>query len=171
MLDQMKKHLQIFAFLGILLFLFSFIVHPYHVGSVEFAYSNQSKTFEVTGKFFTDDLERALKEKYGNAVSFNKKEDRLKIDEKLKMYCRDYIKLKTDQKSLSLNYLGYEQDGESVEIFLESPTLSKPKRVEASISMLYNLFDDQINIIHIIIDGKRQSQRLNYPDRYLQKQF
>ena len=38
-------------------------------------------------------------------------------------------------------------------------------------SFLYNYFDDQMNIIHIIVNGKRQSEKLNYPNRYLYKVF
>ena len=38
-------------------------LHPYHVGSVEFNYNSKTKTFEISGKFFLDDLENALKEK------------------------------------------------------------------------------------------------------------
>lgn len=46
-------------------------IHPYHVGSVEFNYNSKSQTFQISGKFFLDDLENALKEKYGKAVHFN----------------------------------------------------------------------------------------------------
>lgn len=35
-------------------------VHPYHVGSVEINYNAKSTTFEVTGRFFLDDLENGL---------------------------------------------------------------------------------------------------------------
>ena len=69
------------------------------------------------------------------------------------------------------SYLGYEEDSESVNIYLESEVVNQPKKVETAVSLLYNLFDDQMNIIHIIVGGKRQSDRLNYPDRYLYKNF
>ncbi|MFP7656215.1 DUF6702 family protein [Chryseobacterium proteolyticum] len=38
-----------------LVFLYSFTIikHPYHVGSVEINYNTKSKTFEVTGRFFS----------------------------------------------------------------------------------------------------------------------
>lgn len=146
-------------------------VHPYHVGSVEFNYNQKSKTFEITGKFFLDDLENALKEKYGTVVHFNDVKYKGQINKLLQQYCNDYLKLKTDNKFLQVNYIGFEEDSEAVNIFLESQTTNPPKKVETAVSLLYNLFDDQMNIIHIIVNGKRQSEKLNYPNRYLYKNF
>jgi len=146
-------------------------IHPYHVGSVEFNYNSKSKTFQITGKFFLDDLENALKEKYGMAVHFNDEKYKSQINDALKKYCAEYVKLKADNHTLQINYIGYEEDSESVNIFLESEAITQPKKVETAVSFLYNYFEDQMNIIHIIVGGKRQSERLNYPDRYLYKMF
>ena len=146
-------------------------VHPYHVGSVEFNYNSKSKTFEITGKFFLDDLENALKEKYGKAVHFNDEKYKSQINELLKTYCEEYLKLKTDNNFLKINYIGFEENSEAVNIFLESEVVKQPKKVEVAVSLLYNFFDDQMNIIHLIVNGKRQSEKLNYPNRYLYKNF
>lgn len=146
-------------------------IHPYHVGSVEFNYNSKSQTFQITGKFFLDDLENALKEKSGKAVHFNDEKYKSQINDALKKYCAEYVKLKADNHTLQINYIGYEEDSESVNIFLESEAITQPKKVETAVSFLYNYFEDQMNIIHIIVGGKRQSERLNYPDRYLYKMF
>ena len=165
-----KRLLLLFS---ICLFVFSQAkeIHPYHVGSVEFNYNSKSKTFQITSKFFLDDLENALKEKYGKAVHFNDEKYKTQINDLLKKYCEEYLKLKADNQFLKINYVGFEEDSESVDIFLESEPINSPKKVEVAVSFLYNYFDDQMNIIHIVIDGKRQSDKLNYPNRYLYKNF
>ncbi|WP_244140751.1 DUF6702 family protein [Kaistella flava (ex Peng et al. 2021)] len=167
---MLKKILFLFS---ICLFLWSPAkeVHPYHVGSVEFNYNSKSKTFEITGKFFLDDLENALKEKYGTVVHFNDPKYQAQINDLLKQYCNEYLKLKADNKFLKISYVGFEEDSEAVNIFLESEVVNPPKKVETAVSLLYNLYDDQMNIIHIIVNGKRQSEKLNYPNRYLYKTF
>ena len=146
-------------------------IHPYHVGSVEFNYNSKSKTFEISGKFFLDDLENALKEKYGNSVHFNDAKYKSQINELLTKYCADYLKLKVDNKFVKISYLGYEEDSESVNIYLESETINQPKKVETAVSLLYSFFEDQMNIVHIIVNGERKSSKLNYPDRYLYQIF
>ncbi|WP_374461808.1 DUF6702 family protein [Chryseobacterium taeanense] len=166
----MKKLL---FFFPILLILFSFTgaKHPYHVGSVEINYSQKSKTFEITGRFFLDDLENALNNKYGKSLHFNDAKFKSQLNESLKNYSAEYFKLKTNNKFLNINFVGYEEDHESVNIYLESEKIDNPKKVEAAVSFLYNLFDDQLNIVHIIVNGERKSEKLIYPNRYLFQQF
>ena len=163
----------LFFFLSMIFLLSSFTgeKHPYHVGSVEINYNSKSKTFEITGRFFLDDLENGLNKKYGKPFHFNDLKYKTHLNEALKNYSSEYLRLKTDNQFLKINYLGYEEDGESVNIFLESETVHEPKKVEAAVSFLYNLFDDQINIVHIIVKGNRKSEKLTYPDRYLYQQF
>lgn len=152
-------------------FVTSFNIHPYHVGSVEFNYNQKSKTFEITGRFFMDDLENAVNKKYGKSLHFQDKKFEKEMNEALKNYTEECLKLKVNNQSEKTNYIGYQEDKESVEIFLESGTIENPKKIETSVSFIYNLFDDQMNIIHIIVNGQRKSEKLNYPNRYLYQQF
>lgn len=168
---QMKKQLFLFYILSLIIYNLSFTPHPYHVGSVEFNYNSKSRTFEVTGRFFMDDLENALNKKYGKSVHFLDPKYKAEINKELQNYAAEYLKLKADNQFVKVNYVGYEEDHESVNIYLESDPLSVPKKAETAVSFLYNLFDDQMNIIHIVINGQRKSEKLNYPDRYLYQQF
>ena len=168
---MMKKSLVILIICSLLFSLVSFRLHPYHVGSVEFNYNSKAKTFEVTGRFFMDDLENALNKKYGKSVHFLDPKFKQEINRELENYASEYLKLKSNNQLIKLNYVGYEEDHESVNFYLESETLAVPKKVETAVSFLYNLFDDQMNIIHIVISGERKSEKLNYPDRYLYQHF
>lgn len=166
----MKKVLFFFSILFIF-FSFTETKHPYHVGSVEINYNSKSKTFEITGRFFLDDLENGLGKKYEKSFHFNDEKYKTQINEALKKYSSEYFKLKTDNQFLKVNYVGYEEDSESVNVYLESEKVENPKKVEAAVSFLYNLFDDQINLVHIIVNGNRKSEKLTYPNRYLYQQF
>ena len=150
---------------------FTKMIHPYNVGSVEINYNSKSKTFEITGRFFLDDLENGLSKKYGKPFHFNDPKYKTQLNEALKNYSSEYFKLKSDNQFLKVNYIGYEEDSESVNIYLESEKVENPKKVEAAVSFLYNLFDDQINLVHIIVNGNRKSEKLTYPNRYLFQQF
>ena len=77
-------------------------IHPYHVGSMEFNYNIKSETFEISGKFFLDDLENALKEKYGKAVHFNSEQYKAQINNYLIKYCDEYLKLRVNNKFLKI---------------------------------------------------------------------
>lgn len=161
-------------FLLFVFFMFSSFkenVHPYHVGSLEFNYNQKTKTFEISGKFFLDDMENALNKKHPKNLKFQDAKVKATIDEAMKNYCAEYVKLKVNNQFVKINYLGFEEYSESVDFYLESAVVEHPKKVETSISMLYNLFDDQMNIVHIIVNGKRKSEKLTFPNRYLYQQF
>ena len=167
----MKK----FSFLLLLLlftFCFSsFDFHPYHIGSVEFNHNKKSKTFEITGRFFMDDLESAINKKYGKNLHFQNKKHEKEMQDALKNYCNEYLKLKVNDQPININFIGYEEDKESVDLFLESETIKNPKKIETAVSLMYNLFDDQTNIIHIIVNGVRKSEKLSYPNKHLHQNF
>lgn len=156
---------------SLILILYSFEVHPYHVGSVEFNHDKKTKTFEITGRFFTDDLENAVNKKYGKKLHFQNPKDEKEMNEALKSYASEYLKLKVNNQFLKVNYIGFEEDKEGVNIFLESEPVNQPKKVEVAVSFIYNLFDDQMNIVHIIVNGDRKSEKLDYPNRYLYQNF
>jgi hypothetical protein len=39
------------------------------------------------------------------------------------------------------------------------------------VSLLHNLFDDQINIVHITVNGVRKSEKLDYPEKKVEQVF
>ena len=166
----MKKIFLLFTFL--LTFLVSAKpIHPYHVGSVEINYNAKTKTFEISAKFFLDDLENSLNAKYNKTLHFGEDKSKAGLDQALENYFAEYFKLKSNNKFLKINYLGFEEDKESVNVYLESEATETPKKVETAVSLLYSFFDDQMNIVHIIVNGERKSSKLNYPDRYLYQIF
>jgi len=166
----MKKFFLLFTFL--LTFLVSAKpIHPYHVGSVEINYNAKTKTFEISAKFFLDDLENSLNAKYNKTLHFGEEKSKAGLDQVLENYFAEYFKLKSNNKFLKINYLGFEEDKESVNVYLESEATEMPKKVETAVSLLYSFFDDQMNIVHIIVNGERKSSKLNYPDRYLYQIF
>ncbi len=138
---------------------------------MEFNYNQKSRTFEITGRFFMDDLENAINKKYGKSLHFQDRKYEKEMQENVKNYASEYLRLKVNNQFVKVNFIGYQEDKESVDIFLESESVSNPKKVETAVSFLYNLFDDQMNIVHIIVNNQRKSEKLTYPDRYLYQEF
>lgn len=142
-------------------------IHPFHVGSAEFRYSAKNKTIQVTARLFMDDLEKAVREKYRTNVAFLRPADRPSMQKILAQYSTEYLKLKTDGQMQPLNFIGYEEDKEGVNLYLESPAMPKiPTKIEVGVSLLYNIYEDQINLVHILVGGQRSSKKLDYPNRY-----
>lgn len=145
--------------------------HPYHMGSIDIHYNAKTERFEIIGKFFIDDMENAINKKYKTTLQFLNAQQKSAMQNKMADYFGKHFKLKVNQQWLEVKFLGYEEDNEAVNIYMESQKIENPKIVEVALNAIYNLFTDQANIVHITIDGKRKSFKLDYPNYYLVQKF
>jgi len=66
---------------------------------------------------------------------------------------------------VQLSYLGFEREAEAVYSYFQVENVAVIKKLEASNSILHEMFTDQINMMHIMVGGKRKSFKLDYPDK------
>ncbi len=145
--------------------------HPIHVSTSNIEYNNKDNKLEVICTIFTDDFEAALAKQYHAKTDLNKAEMHAAMDALIKQYIAANLNIKADNSPAKLNYLGFEISREAVDVYLESEKIPTPKKVDVDVSLVYNLFDDQINIVHIIVNGVRKSEKVNYPDKRVEQVF
>lgn len=147
------------------------VFHPIHVSTANIEYNKQDKKLEVTCTIFTDDFEAALAKQYNAKTDLNKPDMHATMDALVKSYMNSNLHIKTGRVPVKLNYLGFEINREATDVYLESDVIASVKKVEVEDSLLHNLFDDQINIIHITVNGIRKSEKLDFPDKELEQVF
>lgn len=145
--------------------------HPLHVSTTNMSYNTQDNKLEVTCTVFTDDFESAIAKQYNVKTDLTKPALHITMDGFVKNYVNSHVQIKTGDKALALNYLGFEIDKEAVHVYLESNTIPAFKKASAEISLLHNLYDDQINIVHITENGTRKSTKLEYPETKVSQVF
>jgi hypothetical protein len=145
--------------------------HPIHVSTSNIEYNSKDNKFEVICTLFTDDFEAALAKQYHAKTDLNKQEMHAAMDALVKQYIAANLAIKADDKAVNLNYLGFEINREATDVYLESDKLPQVKKVDVDASLIYNLFDDEINIVHVIVNGVRKSEKVNYPDKRVEQVF
>jgi hypothetical protein len=138
--------------------------HPSYVSVVEVEYIPKDRELGISCKVFSDDLEATIKKfsgKDADILKGGKKQN----DELLKSYFAAHLSIMIDGKSYPPSYLGYENDKEATWIYLDIKKINPPGRIEIITDLLYDYQKSQQNIIHCTIDGKRQSLRLQYPEK------
>ena len=140
-------------------------VHPLHVSVTEINHNASDKTLEVTCKMFTDDFEKVLVQNYKTKVDLINPPDRPAIDKLISDFVQKHLLIKLDNKSVQLSYLGFEREAEAVYSYFQVENVAVIKKLEASNSILHEMFTDQINMMHIMVGGKRKSFKLDYPDK------
>ncbi len=145
--------------------------HPIHVSTSNIEYNSKDSKLEVICTIFTDDFEAALAKQYHAKTDLSKAEMHAAMDALVKSYIAANLHIKANDLPVNLNYLGFEINREATDVYLESEKIPAVKKVDVEVSLLHNLFDDQINIVHIIVNGVRKSEKLDYPDKKVEQVF
>jgi hypothetical protein len=145
--------------------------HPIHVSTTNIEYNKKDSKIEVICTIFTDDFEAALAKQYHDKTDLTRADMHTAMDALIKKYIAANLLIKTGTAPLKLNYIGFEINKEATDVYLESDNVPQVKKVVADVSLLQNLFDDQINIVHIIVGGVRKSEKLDYPDKRVTQEF
>ena len=140
-------------------------VHPLHVSVTEINHNANEKTLEITCKLFTDDFEKVLVQNYKTKVDLINPPDRPAMEKLVSDFVQRHLLIKLDNKSIQLSYIGYERDAEAVFSYFQVENIGGIKKLEINNTILYELFTDQINMMHIMVGGKRKSLKLDFPDK------
>lgn len=145
--------------------------HPLHVSTTEVNLNSKDKTLEVSCRIFSDDFESILVKLYKQKTDLANPALKTQMDALIKKYLLGHLQIKANGKPVSMNYIGFEIDHEATNIYLEIEKISSIKTVEINSTILYDLFDDQMSIVHIVKGNIRKSSKILYPDRSFTANF
>jgi uncharacterized protein DUF6702 len=151
-------------FAGICLLSGGRAAHPFYVSVTEIDYKAGDKALQVSCKMFTNDFESALEKWTHGKVDLSHPGDRSAVDKMIGDYVLAHLRIKVDGHAAPLHMIGSEQEAEATWCYFEADGIPPVKRIDLSNSLLYDRFDQEINIMHVTIAGTRKSTRLNYPD-------
>jgi hypothetical protein len=138
--------------------------HPLHVGVVEVNHNKAEHTLEVQCKLYTDDFETTLSRLFKRKIDLTNPAYHAAMDTLVERYLSQRVRLAINGKASRATYLGFEQEKEAVYAFIEiSDVPNVIKEVQFDVSLLFDLYEDQINLVHVTIDGQRKSTKVDYP--------
>lgn len=145
-------------FLYPLLFL-AFIRHDFHVSITEIHWNEGE--LQVTVRSFTDDLDWALEEQFGTNPRLGTEQEHPKAMLWMERYLNQSLLLEGDGKVLKGEYLGMESEYGICFCFLRFSLEAKPSQLSVENRLLFELFDDQRNVIHYRIGLDEQAETLH----------
>jgi|GEM_PF-632195 len=145
--------------------------HPFYVSVTEIQYNEKSRSLEIAVKAFTDDLETALRKTFQTPTDLLSVKDRDLAARRLTEYISSHLAIRINNKPVSLKFLGYEQEREAIWSYLEAEQAPEPGNIEIVNSILYDSFDQQIHLVHVMVNRKRKSAKLAYPADRLRFDF
>lgn len=146
--------------------------HPFHVSVTDIRHNAVDHTLEVQCKLFTDDFESALKKVYQQKADLIDPSMHARMDTLVSRYVQSSLQLRINEKLLSMQYLGFEQEREATYVYLEVANVVGPIRtMDFSAKLLYEIFTDQVNIFHVATDKAKKSVKLDYPAQTVRLDF
>lgn len=141
------------------------LVHPFYVSITSVDYNQHARRLEISSRVFYDDLEAALKNGRNLKIDLIKPVDKSATDSLLAAYFSNHFRLSVNGKSVQVRYVGYEIEEDVAWCFLEATDIASVERLHINNSILFDHFPKQSNILHVTAYGKRQSTKLDNPDR------
>lgn len=132
-------------------------VHKFYVSITKIEYVKEKNSIQIIAKFFTDDMEKALRHRYDRSISLDTKKETEAADEYLKRYILQKIKIKVNGKPVKLDYIGKEYDTDMVVAYIEVTGVMDLKTIEIENKVLMEVFSEQQNIIHLKTSKSRRS--------------
>ena len=147
----------------ILLIFFSLIsftvAHKFYVSVTHINYSEKEETLQVTTRIFIDDLEAVLLERYGVKTALATEEEAEFADEYIGKYLQRKMVFTVNGSIVPYTFLGKEYETDIAICYIEVPVgpLEEIEQIEIQNEVLMDLFEEQQNVVHFRIDGKRRS--------------
>ncbi|TAE17446.1 MAG: hypothetical protein EAZ47_01700 [Bacteroidetes bacterium] len=140
--------------------------HPLYVSMTQIIYQPTDKTIEVSVRIFTDDFEETLRKTNSGKINLTIQPHRAENDSLVKRYLLQHLQVNVENTHtpLALQYVGYEEQAESIWVYFEVKNVGPFKRLRVKNSVLHDFRNDQINLLQIKNGEKEQSFKLDYPN-------
>ena len=130
--------------------------HKFHTSFTEADYNAAEQSLQITLRTFPDDLETILAKRNGKrSVRLDRKEE---VAPLLTAYLQETFQLKNAQgETLTLSWVGLDAGVDSAWLYFEAKLPGTCAGATLRNEFLFDLYDDQINLVSIKQGDKKQS--------------
>jgi hypothetical protein len=126
--------------------------HRYHTSVTRMEYNGQDKDVEITIQTFVNDVEDILSKRTGARVQLDAGKD---AERKVYDYLRSSLELQNPAGKSELQWVGMEIKGESLWVYATAQMPKGIAHTSVRNTFLFDLFNDQVNIVNVISGGKK----------------
>lgn len=154
----MKKNLLRFILpVFLIILLSSFAWHKFYVSVTQIDFVPNKKRVEITSRIFIDDLEKALEKKFKKKFYITSTKEIENSEILIQEYLKEKIKISINKKAQNIEYLAREVEGDVLIFYTKIAISKKINTFEIYNSLLTDLYKEQQNIVHLNINGNKNS--------------
>lgn len=147
--------------------LFAFVMaHKFYISVTNIGYSEKEDALQITCRIFIDDLESVLEERYDFKAYLATDKESETANRFIERYLNTKFAIQIDDNDMPYDFLGKRYDNDVVICYIEVPKIDLKNKSSIGIrnEVLTDLFDEQQNIVHFRVNGKKKSFVLTKSD-------
>ena len=152
----MRKKIVVFFSLLLIIGLSSFGLHKFYVSIYKINYNQKKQMLEITSRIFIDDLNDVLKIKYAKKTHLTEKVETVEDVNLMKKYLLDNFIITINGKPQTINYVNKETENNIIVCYFNVKNISKITKISIKNTSLFELNDEQQNIIQTNIYNKKE---------------
>lgn len=147
------------------------VMHPLYVSVTEIEHNAKDKTLEISCKIFTDDFEKTLRKAYNVHVDLLNPTEKDAMNKIVSDYVPRHLKISLEGKPVTMRFIGFEQIEEGIYSYYQVDQVNSVKKMTITDNILYEYKPEQINLVHVTVNGNRQSNKLVNPEEKISLAF
>lgn len=152
----MRKTIVVIFSLLLIIGLSSFGLHKFYVSIYQINYNQNKQMLEITSRIFIDDLNDVLKIKYAKKTHLTEKDETVEDVNLMKKYLLDNFKITINGKPQTINFVNKETENNIIVCYFNVKNISKISKISIKNTSLFELNDEQQNIIQTNIYNKKE---------------
>ncbi|AXG69955.1 hypothetical protein KORDIASMS9_02184 [Kordia sp. SMS9] len=150
--------IQRFLLLFLLVPLFAFTTaHKFYVSVTTIEHSKPDKALQITTRIFIDDFQRVLEERYGLQEELTVEKNPEVVEGFMRKYLTKKIKIWVNGEIKAINFIGKKYEDDVTVCYLEIEDIERVQSLEIENGLLYEIEEDQQNLVHVKINNSRKS--------------
>ena len=132
-------------------------VHKFYVTVTQIEYIKEKQSLQIISRIFIDDFEALIRQRYDEDITLDASKEETQIDFYIEKYLKEKIQIKINDSIRNLVFIGKEYEDDIIYCYLEIENVTAIKSFEITNQILFDLFDEQQNIVKTKINSKNKS--------------
>lgn len=135
----------------------STVFHKFYVSVTLVEFVEEKQSLQLISRLFIDDIEKLIRERYDESITLAEKDESDMIDSYVERYLKEKLLININGNPVVINFLGREYEDDIMVCYIEIEDVKSIQTIEIENNVLFDLFEDQQNIVRTKINGKQKS--------------
>ncbi|MEF3077490.1 DUF6702 family protein [Winogradskyella poriferorum] len=131
--------------------------HEYYVSVTNIEHAKEQQSVQIISQVFIDDFERLIRQRYDETITLAEEDEPEIVDEYMKRYLEDKLKISINGKAYKFNFIGKEYKEDITYCYLEIENIKDIKSIKVVNRLLFDILPEQQNIVRLKLNDRNKS--------------